>query len=97
MRRKQGAAELIEGTSEFIFGFQLAAVGTRHACTVTIEARTRDEASILFRKSWISIEKLARERLAVSASDVNEPMSSLQQAPGSLDLLFSHAGQAPLA
>ena len=68
MRREQQPLCIASATADFRFNFQMTDGGVRHACSVIIQAPTRDEAASLVRENWPTIEKLARERLATAAS-----------------------------
>ena len=49
---------------DFKFRFQMTNAGTRHDCSVTIQALSINDATAMFRANWPTIENLARRSLA---------------------------------
>jgi hypothetical protein len=64
MRQEQPPLTPAQNTTDFKISFQMTNAGARHACSVTIRALSETDATTIFRENWLSIEKLARERLA---------------------------------
>jgi hypothetical protein len=62
-REKQPVNDDAEAT-DYTFHFQISSDGGRRACTVQVFAQDFQEAAVLVRKNWQTIESMARNRLA---------------------------------
>lgn len=63
MRQEQQPLAPAKNTADFRISFQMTNAGARHACSVTIRALSETDATMIFRENWLTIEKLARQRL----------------------------------
>jgi hypothetical protein len=66
MRREQQPIAAGLTAVDFKFRFQMTNAGTRHDCSVTIQAVSIYDATVMFRASWPTIENLARQSLAAN-------------------------------
>lgn len=91
MRQEQQPIAAARHAADFKISFQMTNAGARHACSVTIRALSKTDATTIFRENWLIIEKLARQRLAA----LDEKEIRLETTlPASLDLsgLYKDAG-----
>jgi hypothetical protein len=70
MRHEQQPIAAALNAVDFKFRFQMTHAGTRHDCSVTIQAVTIFDATAVFRVNWPTIENLARRSLA--ANDLSD-------------------------
>jgi hypothetical protein len=63
MRQEQQSLAPAQNTADFKISFQMTNAGARHACSVTIRALSKTDATIIFQQNWLTIEKLARKSL----------------------------------
>ena len=63
MREEQQPLTPVNCTADFKISFQMTNAGARHACSVTIRAPSKADASILFRDNWLTIQHLALRNL----------------------------------
>jgi hypothetical protein len=66
MRHEQQSIAPAQSAADFTISFQMTNAGARHACSVTIQAASKADATAIFREKWLTIEKLARHRLAAN-------------------------------
>jgi hypothetical protein len=70
MRQEQQPIAAALSAVDFKFRFQMTNAGTRHDCSVTIQAVNIHDATAMFRANWPTIENLARRSLA--ANDLSD-------------------------
>jgi hypothetical protein len=71
MRQEQQAITAALSAVDFKFNFQMTDAGTRHACSVIIQAVSVHDAAAIFRANWPTIEIVARRSLSVAGrSDI---------------------------
>jgi hypothetical protein len=70
MRQEQQAIAAALSAVDFKFRFQMTNAGTRHDCSVTIQAVNFHDAAAVFRAHWPTIENLARRSL--TANDLSD-------------------------
>ena len=66
MRQEQQPIVAALSAVDFKFRFQMTNAGTRHDCSVTIQAVSIHDATAIFRVNWPTIENLARRSLAAN-------------------------------
>jgi hypothetical protein len=66
MRQEQQPIAAALSAVDFKFRFQMTNAGTRHDCSVTIQAVSIHDATAMFRANWPIIENLARRSLAAN-------------------------------
>jgi hypothetical protein len=70
MRQEQQPIAAALSAVDFKFRFQMTSAGTRHDCSVIIQAINFHDAAAVFRANWPTIENLARRSLA--ANDLSD-------------------------
>jgi hypothetical protein len=87
MRQEQQSLTAAHNAADFKINFQMTSAGARHACSVTIRALSKIDATVIFRENWLIIEKMARQRL--TAQDKNEiRLETVLPAPFDLHGLY---------
>ncbi len=69
MRREQQSVNADAGAVSYRFHFQITDRGGRHACTVEVQASSKQDAAAFFRKNWATIESMAREGLTATVGE----------------------------
>ena len=86
MRQEQQPIAAALSAVDFKFNFQMTDAGTRHACSVTIQAVTVHDATAIFRANRPTIENLARLNLTTNnRSDIRlepRPLVPVDQFAG---------------
>ena len=94
MRQEQQSLTAANNAADFKINFQMTNAGARHACSVTIRALSKIDATAIFRENWLIIEKIARQRL--TAQDKNEiRLETMFPALFDLHELHDPAGEGP--